>query len=232
MNAVTILSILMITLLPVGAAFAQGRGADTLRELQAFDNFLDAHPAIDRDLWESPTLAGNPTYLAANPELRTFLQTHPGVREEIAKSPRFFVRRTEAFDRTNKDITLAEVRSFDAFLDTHPALEKDLERDPALIRDPRYLASHPELREYLNRHPAVAADLRESPRVFMWRERMLDGGLRGGPERGLARGNPPQRSAIPPRGAQPQLRGNPGRGPNPPVPAPRGNARGQRSTTR
>jgi hypothetical protein len=187
----------------------QGRGSDiTLRELQTFDNFLDRNPAIDKDLRQNPTLAKDPAYLAAHPELRTFLQTHPGVQDEINKSPRFFVRREEAFDRSNKDITLAEVRSLDAFLDEHPDIDSDLTKNPALVRDASYLASHPELRDYMNRHPAVAADLRENPRTFMWRERILDRRQDG---RGLARGNPtpPARGLIQERGAQPPARSNP-----------------------
>jgi phage-related protein len=196
-----------------------GRGGDiTQRELQVFDNFLDSNPAIDRDLREDPTLAKNPTYLAAHPELRAFLQTHPGVQAEINKSPRFFVRRAEAFDRSNKDITLAEARSLDAFLDDHPDIESDLRKNPALVRDSSYLASHPAFKDYLNRHPAVAADLRESPRAFMWQESMLDRQRqqqRGAQGRGLARGNPnpPARGVIETRGRGPQ----PQPAPNPPA---------------
>lgn len=198
---------------------AQGRGADiTLRELQTFDNFLDRNPAIDKDLRQNPALAKDAAYLAAHPELKVFLQTHPGVQNEISKSPRFFVRRAEAFDHTHKDITLAEVRSFDAFLDDNPDIDGDLSKNPALIRDAAYLNSHPDLREYLRRHPAVAADLRESPRAFMWRERALDQRQATRQDRiEELRDARSQRATAAPRATQPQARPNlPGRSGNTP----------------
>jgi phage-related protein len=146
----------------------------TLHELQVFDNFLDAHPAIDKDLQKNPTLATDKKYLAAHPDLKNFLEAHPGVRSEVKDRPRFFIRREEQFDRSNRDITLGEVRSFDNFLDDHSAIDRELTKNPSLINDREYIAKHPELREYLGAHPAVRADLHENPRAFMSRERKFD----------------------------------------------------------
>src|ERR1051326_4402956 len=124
----------------------------THRELANFDHFLDGHPAIERELTHKPGLVNDSRYINSHPELKEFLATHPGVREEIKETPRYFMERERRFDKSGKDITRAEVAGFDQFLDKHPAIDKELRNDPALIRNPEYLSRHPELREFLNLH--------------------------------------------------------------------------------
>src|SRR5207244_4322581 len=53
----------------------------TRQELLNFDNFLDSHPAIERDLQKDPLLLKNAAYISAHPELRTFLASNPGIRD-------------------------------------------------------------------------------------------------------------------------------------------------------
>ena len=60
----------------------------TRQELQAFDRFLDSHPAIERDLQNKSSLINDPAYLSAHPELKDFLATHPQVREDIQQNPK------------------------------------------------------------------------------------------------------------------------------------------------
>jgi hypothetical protein len=146
----------------------------TRQELQAFDRFLDSHPAIERDLQNKATLINDPAYLSAHPELRDFLATHPRVREDFQQNPRRFVNRERAFDKSGKDITRNEVRDFDNFLDRHPAIERDLEKNPSLANNADYLARHPELNNFLTSHPRIREDVRQNPRVFMRQERKFD----------------------------------------------------------
>jgi hypothetical protein len=80
------------------------------------------------------------------------------------------MHREAQFDKSGRDITHREAASLDVFLDTHPGVEKDLQKDPTLVKNPDFLAKHPEFSEYLGKHPAVKADLVENPKAFMKRE--------------------------------------------------------------
>ena len=92
----------------LGAGFTSLASAQSYRwddhdinrtELRNFDGFLDAHPAIDRELSLNPGLAQNREYLARHPELREFIACHPGVREELRENPYRFVRAENRWDR-------------------------------------------------------------------------------------------------------------------------------------
>jgi hypothetical protein len=166
------LLVLLVFVLSLGTAMAaQNPNPDiTRRELQNFDNFLDTHPAVDKELTKNPRLIEDPSYISAHPELKTFLADHPGVREEMKETPRFFMHREEQFDKSGRDITHREAASLDVFLDAHPGVERDLRKDPSLVKNPEFLSSHPEFSEYLGKHAAVKADLVENPKAFMRRE--------------------------------------------------------------
>jgi phage-related protein len=175
MRYLKIFCLLFLAALLAQPVFAGQQNRDiTRQELNNFDNFLDRHPAIDKDLKGNPNLVKDPAYLSAHPELKEFLENHPGVREEIRENPSGFMKRERNFEKTGKDISPAEVKNFDEFLATHPAVDKELRKNPALVNDPNYVAKHPELREFLNNHPAIRQDLAEHPRVFMHREKKFD----------------------------------------------------------
>ena len=61
------------------------------------------------------------------------------------------------------------------YLDQHPEVAQQLAAHPALVDNPQFMATHPELREYFAQHPAVRANLKEHPYRFMAREDRLDG---------------------------------------------------------
>src|SRR5262252_3669650 len=72
------------------------------------------------------------------------------------------------------DITRDELLSFDRFLDSHKAIDQDLEKNPELVKDGTYLKNHPDLQTFLETHPRVREEVRENPRVFMHREERFD----------------------------------------------------------
>ena len=74
----------------------------------------------------------------------------------------------------DNDINGRELRNFDGFLDSHSWVQRDLNSDPGLVRNPHYLAAHPEFREFLERHPGVREEIRENPRRFVRAERRWD----------------------------------------------------------
>ncbi len=66
------------------------------------------------------------------------------------------------------------VRGFDAYLDRHPDVAKQLSANPHLIDNPQYLSQHPELREWTRRHPRAADVFRDHPGRFMHREHLYN----------------------------------------------------------
>ncbi len=62
----------------------------------------------------------------------------------------------------DNDITRGELQKFDAFLDNHPGIAKELQGNPNLVNDPNCLAQHPELKDFLEDHPGVRRELRST----------------------------------------------------------------------
>lgn len=53
------------------------------------------------------------------------------------------------------------------FLATHPNINRDLQKDPYLARNGRYLAQHPAFRGFLQTHPVVNQHLAQAPKPFL-----------------------------------------------------------------
>lgn len=87
--AITISCVAFVTT----SARAQGNSDVTSAELENFDRFLDAHQQIRTELTRNPGLVNDERYLHDRPELREFLATHGGVREELRENPADFMRR-------------------------------------------------------------------------------------------------------------------------------------------
>src|SRR5438445_12343984 len=60
----------------------------TRQELANFDRFLDTHPEIAKQRPEDRRVVNNPEWVENQPDLRDFLASHPGVRDEIQETPR------------------------------------------------------------------------------------------------------------------------------------------------
>src|SRR5947209_17451641 len=61
----------------------------TRQELANFDRFLDTHPRFAKQFEGNPSLINNPEWMENHHDLRAFLASHPGVREEITETARF-----------------------------------------------------------------------------------------------------------------------------------------------
>jgi hypothetical protein len=68
------------------------------------------------------------------------------------------------------DVTKQEIKTWDSFLDSHPNIAADLQKDPQRVNDPGFISSHPELQSFLNDHPNVREELKENPTKVMNRE--------------------------------------------------------------
>jgi phage-related protein len=154
----------------------------TRRELANMDRFLDSHPQLAQQLKNNPSLINNEEFVENNPDLQQFLQQHPGVREELRENPNAFMHQEQRFDRQedrasnhgDRDITRGELRNLDDFLDNHPQIAKQLEKNPSLINNEEFLENNPDLQRFLQQAPGVREELRENPNAFMRQEQRFD----------------------------------------------------------
>jgi len=161
----------------------------TRGEVASMDQFLDQHPEITKKLEADPSLINNQQFLSNAPELQAFFKTHPRIQEEFAETPKFFENELSRFESSeadrpgeggnrgvnpNPDLTRGEVASMDQFLDQHPEIEKQLEANPSLINNSKYLNDHSQLRAFLSDHPEVREEFTENPSFFMQRENRFE----------------------------------------------------------
>jgi hypothetical protein len=147
-------------------------------ELGRLDLFLDSHPDIAKALQANPALATNNDFLATYPAWKAFLEDHADIRQGLTANSTAFMTRENRFDAAEAKSDSAprtppkpsmrdQLRSFDAFLDQHPAITKQLEASPSLIKDKSYLRDHPELVTFLKNNAAVRDSLLDNPKGFM-----------------------------------------------------------------
>jgi dsDNA-binding SOS-regulon protein len=142
------------------------RDRDTTRgELASFDQFLDKHREIAEELRRDPGLVNNQQFLADHPALQTYLAAHKNVREEIDENPQAFMHQEARFDR-QEDMD-RERAGFGEFLRSHSAISEQLSKNPSLVKNQEFMATHPELQEYLKAHPAAQTQLTQNPEIFI-----------------------------------------------------------------
>ena len=76
--------------------------------------------------------------------------------------------------QSSSNISPKDVKSFDQFLDKHPDIAQELQKDPQKVNDSTYVSSHPELSKWLDKHEKVRAELQKDPSAFMNREMKYD----------------------------------------------------------
>jgi len=122
----------------------------------------------------------------SHPALESYLRQNPEVREEFRENPNAFMQQEQRFDQhedqrfdrrqdgRDKDTTRGQLAGMDRFLDSHPEIAEQLQRDPSLVNDKKFVQSHPALESYLKQHPEVREEFRENPNAFMQREQRFD----------------------------------------------------------
>jgi phage-related protein len=158
----------------------QGRDRDVTRgELANMDHFMDSHPEIAEQLRKDPSLVNNQQFVKSHPDLQQFLADHPGVREEYKENPNAFMHQEERFDRRedqgrDRDVTRGELANMDHFMDSHPEIAEQLQKDPSLVNNKQFVQSHPDLQQFLADHPGVREEYKENPNAFMHQEQRFD----------------------------------------------------------
>jgi hypothetical protein len=72
--------------------------------------------------------------------------------------------------KEGNDLTKQEIKTWDSFLDSHPKIAAELQKDPQRVNDPGFVSQHAELQSFLNDHPQVREELKENPSKVMNRE--------------------------------------------------------------
>ena len=155
----------------------------TRQQLAAFDQFLDQHPEMSQQLRSNPSLVNNEEFVENHPSLQQYLQQHPEVREDLNQNPNAIMRQEQRFDRredqpaernADRDVTRRELNNMNEFLENHPEIAEQLRKDPSLVNDRKFVASHSALQQFLAQHPQVSDELRENPGAFMSAEARFD----------------------------------------------------------
>jgi hypothetical protein len=148
----------------------QNRDADR-RDLAEFDRFLDGHREIAEQVRKDPSLLGKREFVQNHPALQDFLQDNPGVREQVRQDPNVFMRQEDRFGRSgnggDRDAMHDRMADFGGFLGGHSDIQRDLSRNPSMVKDHEYMQDHAELNTYLNAHPDVRDDLIANPQSFV-----------------------------------------------------------------
>ncbi len=158
----------------------RSRDRDVTRgELANMDGFLDSHPEIAEQLRKDPSLVNDKKFERDHPALQQFLAEHPGVREEYKENPNAFMRQEQRFDRRedqsrDRDVTRGELANMDRFLDSHPEIAEQLQKDPSLVNDKKFGQNHPALQQFLAENPGVREEYKENPNAFMRQEQRFD----------------------------------------------------------
>ncbi len=145
------------------------------REVANFDRFLDGHREIAEQVRKDPSLLDSRNFVESHPALQTYLQDNSGVRDQIRQDPNAFMRQEDAYNRDSnmrdnmrdRDPMHDHMADFGGFLDRHTDIQKDLSRDPSVVKDHDYVQNHTDLDAYLHAHPDVRAELMANPQSFV-----------------------------------------------------------------
>ena len=67
-------------------------------DVKAFDQFLDSHPEVEKDLRSNPSLVDDHQFVSSHPGLQEFLDSHPNIRKEIKSHPEAFMHKEKKYD--------------------------------------------------------------------------------------------------------------------------------------
>lgn len=149
------------------------------RQLAEFNQFLEQHPEVAEQLRHDPSLIKNANFLQSHPELQTFLQNHPAIQRDADQDPRVVMREEERFDhrddgrgdndrdRAGNGIPQGELEAMRQFLNTHPEIAEQLQKDPKLIDSRQFVNDHSDLKQFLAQHPQVRQEFDQHPYAFM-----------------------------------------------------------------
>src|SRR5216683_4693157 len=156
----------------------------TRQELAQFDRFLDGHRETADQVRKNPSLLNDRQFVDKHPELQTYLQQHPAVREELKENPNAFMRQEDRFDdreaardrrdndpngnrdddrdvARNDDRDRFDNRNRDADARARDNDVRDRDTSRAELRSfDKFLDNHREIAEQIRRNPALVNNQR------------------------------------------------------------------------
>lgn len=172
----------VLSLTPLVPASAQQYGGTAQvseQDLDAFDAFLESHTATARLLSRNPDLINDRRFVRQHPALQEWLDNHPRIARKIENDPDAFLQRDTAEGQLGASgsastrVSVRDVSSFEAYLNSDWETAQLLYRNPDLISDRQFVRSHPDLQDWLEDHPDAAAAIQANPHKFLWRERTV-----------------------------------------------------------
>jgi hypothetical protein len=148
----------------------------TRQQLANFSNFLNDHPELAAQLQKDPSLMDNREFVDSHPALQNFMDGHPDIRADVNSNPIEFMRQEDRYEQQlgDRNVRPSELEAMGHFLDSHPEIAEQLQKDPSLIDKPEFVQNHPQLKEFLAQHPEIRAQFDEHPDAFMHREERFD----------------------------------------------------------
>jgi hypothetical protein len=144
-------------------------------EVARFDRgYLDDHPEVASQLAHDPRLIDNPQFRANHQGLDSYLAAHPGIRTELQRHPDRFMSDERRHDRWEDGRGPHPLANTDRYLDQHPEVSQQLNKDPRLIDNRQYIDNHPGLHEFLETHPDARRQWQSHPYRFTAREDRYD----------------------------------------------------------
>jgi hypothetical protein len=144
-------------------------------EVARFDNgYLDEHPEVARQLAQNPGLVDNPKFRANHPGFDNYVAAHPGIRTELQPHPDRFMNDEARHERWEDGRGPHPLANTDHYLDAHPEVAQQLNKDPRLIDNRQYVDNHAGLHEFLEHHPDARQQWKSHPYKFIHHEDRYD----------------------------------------------------------
>jgi hypothetical protein len=74
---------------------------------------------------------------------------------------------SQSSQSSDMSINRKDIKEFNQFLDKHPDIAQDLQKDPQKVNDSTYISSHPELSKWLDKHSNIREELKANPSAFV-----------------------------------------------------------------
>lgn len=149
---------------------ANGADRDNERkDKDQFDRFLGSHREIAEQVRKDPSLVNDRKFVQNHPDLQAYLQSNPGIRQDVKQDPDAFKQEDNRFDRSGsgRDLSHEHMAEFGGFLGGHSDIAKDVTKNPSVVKNHEYVQQHPELSAYLNAHPDVRDEWMANPASFV-----------------------------------------------------------------
>jgi len=98
----------------------------------------------------------------------------PSTDTLLAQSEANQIQTTQMQGAPDADVTRIQLSKADQFLDGHPEIAEQLQKNPTLVNDAKFVQSHPALQRFFQQNPAVREEFTENPNRFMGQEQRYD----------------------------------------------------------